>query len=316
MISVTAHTSGKGRGAWAASTRHRTRLVPVALAGALVLGACGADDDPGVADGDTVPPAADGDLRAPVAVRTAGGSSGGGAPAAAEMADSRMATDMMMPYLITNFVVGDGMPALPTNDTGYLFEIGQAVTAEQVAALAGPLGVAGDPVRVDDGYSTYWRVGPDDGSAPSLYVYEDAQLSWNYSAAWSDTAVFGGCAEPGVAEPGIAVDPVEGEAAPPPDTADRMMVDECAQPEPPSGVPTAADAEARTRALLEGDGARPRRLHLRAVRRRVVRQRERGRAARRPVRRPAHRRGLRCRGARSSTPAGSSPSPCRWVRTR
>ena len=42
---------------------------------------------------------------------------------------------------------------------------------------------------IDDGYSVCWRVGPDDGTAPSIYLYEDAQLSWNYNGAWATQTV-------------------------------------------------------------------------------------------------------------------------------
>ena len=42
----------------------------------------------------------------------------------------------------------------------------------------------------------YWRVGPDDGTAPSLTVNEDAQQSWNYNSAWANQTVSAsvGCA--------------------------------------------------------------------------------------------------------------------------
>jgi hypothetical protein len=231
------------------NTRYSSRIAPLALAGVIVLGACGSDDNPGSADGDTVPPATDGPL-APIPVRTAGGGSQGGGVATAEAAsDSRMATDMMMPFRITNFVVADGLPALPTNDLGYVFQMGAAVTPEQVSALAASLGVTGEPVRIDEGYGVSWRVGPDDGSAPSVWVYEDAQLSWNYSSAWALTPGYAGCA---VAESppsdGSVVEPAAGD-----DTggvSERTVVEECVEPAPPVGVPDAADAEARTRELM------------------------------------------------------------------
>ncbi len=227
-------------------TRHSSRIAPLALAGVIVLGACGSDDEPGSADGVTVPPATDGPL-APIPVRTAGGGSQGGGVATAEAAaDSRMATDMMMPFRITNFVVAEGLPALPTNDLGYVFQMGAAVTPEQVSALAASLGVTGEPVRIDEGYGVSWRVGPDDGSAPSVWVYEDAQLSWNYSSAWAMTPGYSGCA---VAES----PPSEGSAGVEPDTggaSERTVVEECVEPAPPVGVPTAAEAEARTLELM------------------------------------------------------------------
>ena len=103
--------------------RHHPRLVPLALASVLVLGACGSGDDTA---GDTVPPpidASDGGLLAPRPVRTAGGGAGVAATSAvAEGAADRMSTDMMMPYRIVTFVAGDGLAALPSNDIGYLFD--------------------------------------------------------------------------------------------------------------------------------------------------------------------------------------------------
>ena len=81
-----------------------------------------------------------------------GGAAAGSANATAEAptADRSMATDMIAPYQITNFVAGDSLPALPTNDTGWVFQAGAAVTADQVAQLATALGVTGDPQRHDE----------------------------------------------------------------------------------------------------------------------------------------------------------------------
>lgn len=240
------------------NSRHR-RLAPLALAAVLVLGACGSDDS--TAD-DSVPAVSDssdsGGMMAPRPVRTSGAGGGTAMSASAEAAPAsdRMATDMMAPYRIATFVAGEGLPALPTDDVGYLFEAGATVTAEQVGELAAALGVAGEPQQVDDGFSVFWRVGPDDGTAPSLFVSQDAQLNWNYSGAWANAQVMSGCA---VAEPGVAIDPAVGTAgddvaAPPPDTA---IVDECVEPEPPANVPSAAEAEARARDLMVALGLDP-----------------------------------------------------------
>jgi hypothetical protein len=243
-------------------TRNSSRIAPLALAGVLVLGACGSDDNPGSADGDdSVPPAADGPL-APIPVRTAGGGAQGGVATAEAASDSRMATDMMMPFRITNFVVGDGLPALPTDDLGYVFQMGAAVTAEQVSALAASLGVSGDPVRIDEGYGVSWRVGPDDGSAPSVWVYEDAQLSWNYSSAWARDPGSVGCvtaASPPSAGTGDTAVDVTGDVAGDDTGAVPMptVVEECAEPTPPANVPTADEAQARTRELMAALGLDP-----------------------------------------------------------
>jgi hypothetical protein len=183
------------------------------------------------------------------------------------------------PYRVTTFVAGDQLPALPTNDVGYAFEAGQTVTSEQVAQLAAALGVTGEPVAIDGDPAGSWRVGPEDGSAPSLWVYQDAQLSWNYNSAWADQTVSsGGCAVAGSAgAPEGDVAAVEtGEIAPdvaPDDTADVAVSSEvqvdppvsapvCESPAPPEGVLSADEALARTRELMIAVGLDPETFQL------------------------------------------------------
>jgi hypothetical protein len=243
--------------------RHPSRFVPLAVVAVLALGACGSGDDDSAAE--TPPPSAessDDGLIAPRPIEmSGGGTAAGSAKATAESAtaDRSMATDMIAPYQITNFVVGDGLPALPTNDTGWVFQSGATVTAEQVAQLATALGVTGEPQRHDENGYVYWSVGPTDGTAPSVTVNEDAQLSWNYSSAWADQTVSAsasvGCA---IAEPMPAV---SGDAAADPNAAvaDTKPIDPCTveTTPPPVGVPTADEAEARTRDLMTAVGLDP-----------------------------------------------------------
>lgn len=218
--------------------RLSSRIFPAALVAVFALAACGGDSGgsatpdtggsiPSVTDDGLIPPR-------PIEITSA---SGGATPAAAEVASDSRVSDMMMPYFIAEYVVGDGMPALPANDIGYVFQAGSTVTAEQVAALAGALGVQGEPGRSDDGYTVTWRVGPDDGTAPALWVYEDAQLTWNYNSAWVDRAASVGCV--------VAVD------------STGTQTEECPEVTPPVGVPTAAEAEQRARDMIAATGADP-----------------------------------------------------------
>ncbi len=109
--------------------RHPSRLVPLVVATVLVLGACGSDD--GTAD--DVPPSVDDSsddgLIAPRPIEVTGGG-GGALSASAESAPTadRATSDMVAayPYRVTTFVAGDELPALPTNDVGYVFEAGAA----------------------------------------------------------------------------------------------------------------------------------------------------------------------------------------------
>ena len=246
------------------------RLAPLALAATLVLGACGSDDD----TAGEVPPVSDqsstagGDMMAPRPIEVAGS---GGAKMSAESAaeapmDQSMAVGDMIapyPYQITTFVAGEGLPALPTNDVGYLFEAGTPATSEQVAELAASLGVEGEPVAVEEGTTTSWRVGPDDGSAPSLWVGGDAQLSWSYSTAWATQEMSAsGCAVAGSTGAGEAEAPAADVAATEipaqlPETEPVTTDVVCATPAPPEGVPEADEAESRTKELMVAIGLDP-----------------------------------------------------------
>jgi hypothetical protein len=204
------------------------RFVPAALAAVLVLGACGSADD-------AAPPVGSG-LRAPTPIEFTTGGSGDRVSSEAAVAADDMG--MIAPWFDVEYVLGDGLVA-PADDTGYVYDASAEVTAAQVAALAAALGVEGEPVRVDDGWMVSWRVGPDDGSAPSLWVNDDAQQYWNYSSAWAeDVMVREACA--------VSVD-----------SEGVETIEDCPEPEPPVGVPTAAEAEQRVREALTSLGIDP-----------------------------------------------------------
>jgi hypothetical protein len=256
--------------------RHPSRLVPLLAVAALTLGACGSDDG----SADDVPPTADDSsdegLMAPRPIELGAGGGGTAMSADAESAPDRAIAPY--PYRVTTFVAGDQLPALPTNDVGYAFEAGQSVTSEQVAQLAAALGVTGEPVAIEGDPAGSWRVGPDDGSAPSLWVYQDAQLSWNYNSAWADQTVSsGGCAVAGSAgapEGDVAVvdageiAPDGSEIAPDDTVTAEVAVDPavsepaCESPTPPEGVLSADEALARTRELMSAVGLDPEAFEL------------------------------------------------------
>lgn len=223
--------------------RHVSRILPTALAAVLVLGACGSADDDAAPEppAETPGTAADGDLRAPSPIEVVSGGGGdAGERATASGEQSAAADDMMIaPYFDIEYVLTDGLTA-PTDDTGYVYDASVELSAEQVAQLAAALGVAGEPQRIDDGYTVAWRVGPDDGSAPSLWVSDDAQQYWNYSSAWAD--------QESMAREACAVSV---------DSAGNETAEECEEPEPPTGVLTAEEAEQRARDLLTAIGVDP-----------------------------------------------------------
>ena len=163
------------------------------------------------------------------------------------------------------FEVGEGLPELPANATAYEFPPGAEADESTVAALAEALGVGAPPEPVDDETTgLLWRAGPDDGTAPSLGVSRDPQLSWYYSGAWADQpglvcrevepadSLLDEPADPSLSDDGddlIGGDAVAGDVG--------AGTDPCVAPEPPAGVPTAAEAEARANDLLTSLGEEP-----------------------------------------------------------
>jgi len=254
------------------------RILPVTAALALLLSACGSGDS--ATDGqplDQPDSTADaGGLRAPTPIRTASGGSAAGGNQTGALASADAATSEMMiapAYIVTDFVAGDGLGALPANTTGYVFDAGAMPSADDIARIAEALGVDGEPVLVDDGFSVYYQVGPNDGSAPTITLWDDAMLGWNYSSARLDEpmircAVAGSpgvdpetvdavesSAESSASSSGVA-EPVEIEPVDPDDEPGEIIREpiDCEEPEPPTGVPSADEAEATAISYLEAMG--------------------------------------------------------------
>jgi|GEM_PF-275341 len=222
---------------------HRLRSHRLALVAAvLVLGAaaCGTEDtaEPAAAVATTT--------AGPPVIRVAGGGAGGGrsaAPAVAESgadADVAAAADSKMMAAWMRFVFEGEAPDLTSPAASWSFAPGSGATAEQVAALAAALGVDGEPRRQDADLGGGWIVGPDDYSGPTLTVSGDAMSSWWFN--------------PGPPEPSSF--PQDCELYPPGDpTGDAEAASSpVCEPTPPVGVPTAAQAEARSAELFAAWG--------------------------------------------------------------
>ena len=264
------------------TANRRTGLIPLSVCAVLMLAACGSDESLSSSTDPTLP--TDPTLLAPVAVNvvsSGGDSAGEGALERPSLNESAVATDMstgLMPafggYV---FEVGEGLPALPTDSTGYHYPAGVSVDAAEVARIADALGVAGNPEAAAAGSGNQWRVGPEDGSAPALFVSSDGQVSWYYSNAWAAVEV-AGCGVSGgsgtptdvasstpleATEPtveatidsGVGVDGQVPKSAVEADQ--RPAIEECPTPEPPEGVPTADEAADRANELLTALGEDP-----------------------------------------------------------
>ena len=210
-----------------------SRSVPVLVAMLVALTACGSDDAQRSAD--TLPEASG--LRPPTPIDLAepGSPVDAGRVPGAAAESSTAATDSMTMLAPVELVLGD-VGELPATTTGYVFPAGATVSAETVAALAAVLGVEGEPVPGSTENGMAWQVGPTDGTTPSLTVGADATLSWWYSAAWGEPVDVPACM------PTTTI-PSTPNGAP-------ATIEPCPAPEPPAGVPTAAEAEERARQLL------------------------------------------------------------------
>jgi len=202
-------------------TRSRLTIMTAATSAVLLLAACGQSADD----------AASSLLQPPRPIRVVSAPDAGSAEAKVAGGDAAMSS--MPTFAGYTFELGPDFPALPTGSTGYQYPANPALEPEVVAQLAQAFGVDGEPVpgggpTVD---GVRWRIGPDDGSAPSLTVSDDAQLNFNYSPAWDQSGTSVGCAEP------VSSDGTVGESA-------------CSEPVPPVNVPTAEEAEKLVTDLL------------------------------------------------------------------
>jgi hypothetical protein len=144
--------------------------------------------------------------------------------------------------VVVGFEVAADLPALPGADTGYVYRDGTTVPEDVAVALATALGIDPTPQERPAEYMVEWAFGPEDGSAASLSIDSYPQHYWRYSSAWADmdrAMEAPACTESVDAEGNVTVDCPEWE------------------PEPPVGVPTAAEAEVRAREIITAAGFDP-----------------------------------------------------------
>ncbi|MGR0318290.1 hypothetical protein [Agromyces sp. ZXT2-3] len=159
--------------------RRRPRWIPVAAVAAslAVVGAVGYGVGATTAQPTNLADAA----APPISLQDQGaaGSTEGGlvAPGAAEQ---RMAGDAALssPYGFgRNSFSATGLSTAGGSAAAYAFDAPAASDPETVGALAAALGVEGEPVLANGA----WTVGPQDGTAPTLWVSLDGTMSFSYS---------------------------------------------------------------------------------------------------------------------------------------
>jgi hypothetical protein len=212
--------------------RRRSLAAGLSAGALLVLAACGGTDD-----GATTPPAAGPLIKVAAGVGPMGGRVANGAAA-------EMSADMAI-WAPTEYVLVGELPALDTPVSGWSYPAAGELDAAGVAKVLGVLGMSGEPVAVSADQGGGWRVGPDDGSAPSVWFSRDGLASWWFQPAWDTTE-----RAPVECYPVSAPD-----EASPPDTIEDLIV--CDKPTPPVGIPTEDQARARSLELLAALGAEP-----------------------------------------------------------
>jgi hypothetical protein len=227
------------------STRSIPAGVLAVIAATVGLAGCVADDTD---SGGLTPPEV-------IRVGTEAGSSMAGdaaaqsaeEPASEEAAIGKVGEDMASSYMpawdvVVGFEVAADLPALPGADTGYVYRDGASVPEDVAVALASALGVDPTPRERPAEYMVEWAFGPEDGSAPSLTIDSYPQHYWWYSSAWADmdrAMDVPACTESVGADGNVTIDCPEW------------------MPEPPVGVPTAAEAEVRAREIITAAGFDP-----------------------------------------------------------
>ena len=237
----------------------RSRRFALAAA-ALVLGisACGGANNTSTA------------AKAPTVIHVGSGGGGNSKATAGAAVD-----ESMRPYFGNITYVYDGQfPDLGTLGGAWSLPTGAKPDLNRVAAIANALGVKGEVRSLPTEQGGGWAVGPNDGSAPSILVGNDAQLSWwyngtvattGYSCAGSATTVGGDAVGAGgvggAVGGGVAVPPPDAsvggskpDVAPPDNVVSTTVPMPCEPPPPPANVPDKAAALAKAKAILSAAG--------------------------------------------------------------
>ncbi len=255
-------------------------LIPLSVCAILMLAACGSDESVSVAHRSGAATTRRRERRRIGRRHRRGGGDGGRRPGRERrVAPTPTAAPGLMPafggYV---FEVGEGLPALPTNSTGYHFPAGAQRRRRRRSLGSRPRSastVSRRPPPADSGVSG--GSARDDGTAPALFVRRRRPAELVLLDAWATAAVEGMCRR---RERRAPTRPST--SARPPSTpmaisrrrrrrrsgaderrADRrpadqpIPIEECATPEPPAGVPTADEAAAKANELLVALGEDP-----------------------------------------------------------
>ncbi|HVM08169.1 MAG TPA: hypothetical protein VM345_06900 [Acidimicrobiales bacterium] len=213
----------------------RRALAAVALAVALIGGACGNDDNGGSASGDLplLPGAGGGASRSALSAESGAAASGDSAAVASDMP---IAPE---PYQPIEYRLADDIDAMGGKAAAYRVDGG--VDGDAVAKVAKAFGVSGKP-KDENGY---WAVGDVKGGGSWINVDRNGMFSYSNDAAQSAVAS-------------------ESVACAPDGTCERS--DTVAPPPPPNDLPDDGDAERKARELFEAAGMSLRNTEVRVDR--------------------------------------------------
>ena len=208
-------------------TMRSSRRVLLCLAATVVVAAgCGSRTDSTAAPVDTV---------------------AAGQPAATDASDSvgteaatgDAAVSPSMKVAWQTFEFSGEYPTLATSAPTWTLPTGVEPDPARIQAIAAAFGVTGELQMFPADQGEGWFVGSSDFSTASIRISKSALLDWYFSAAVDPTEVVDvGCG-------GVAMDV-------PPDSSTAPC--DATSPTPPAGVPTATEAEAKTRELLTAAG--------------------------------------------------------------
>jgi hypothetical protein len=232
-----------------------------AAVAALLLAACGGDDT----STPSTEPSATSVVSSPV---TNAATTTVAAPEAAPGPKVAAGDSRMMAAIPVDYVLAGELDPLDAPATAWSWAPGVVPTTDQIAAVAAALGVDGDVTAQTADEGGGWTVGTSD--TDKLWVGSDAQGSWSYAGPMGTVCV--------TVDPGLAADAsapteeptttVPADVAPPIEPVgaepDTVVPPDTVPCQPPTGIPTADEAQAKAVELLGALGLDPAAYQLNA----------------------------------------------------
>ncbi len=159
---------------------------------------------------------------------------------------------------VFNYVYGGDIVDLTAPASSWFFEPGETPPPDRVLQVANAFGIDGEVREVPADMGGGWAVGADDYSEPSVTVGADGTLGWWYNPGGAGQSVSSSCE---LIDPAPPIGDLPDDQQPaeetvsdgvPLTTVAADMI--CAEPTPPTNVPSVGEAESKATELLAALG--------------------------------------------------------------